>query len=502
MPPCAAGIQPTGTIELHMLFTSTEYFILLGITVVFFYLKTSVRWQLGIALIASMVFYGWSQPRLLLLLLVLATITSCSSFAIAFAPAVSQKRLSALLGFAVNIGVLFFFKYAGWFSSALFTDRSPAEFLLSLPLPLGISFYTFRSISLLIDTYRRDFDAEGLFDPTRSGFFSFYARTVFFIVFFPQLIAGPIVKAKDFMQQIQPKHFRDIPWQRVMRLLIVGYFLKCFCANNLQGLTVILKNPWLNLLGAADRWTLLTGFYCQIFADFAGYSLIAIGSSALLGYRVSANFNFPFFADSFSDFWRRWHISLGSWLLDYIFTPLQIRWRAWGKWGTAAALLIAFTCVGIWHGAAWGFVVFGFLQAFFITVSVFYKPYRKKINRALGIGKAGLKAGWLGRAARAANIGVVFICVLLCFVFIAFPGLKISLPFLKALFNPTKGIIDYNFTVGVPIFYFALPTVLYHVLSLRKHPLAPWMEDGLLAAMLYMTVVNGGPAEAFFYFQF
>ena len=487
-----------------MLFTSPEYFVLLGIVLILYYVKASVRWQLGVALAGSVVFYGWSQPWLLLLLLASATITSCMSFAVAFGATSFKKRLFAVMGVVMNVGLLFFFKYAGWLSSLLFPGEiSPAEFLVKLPLPLGISFYTFRNISLLIDTFRRDFDAQDLFDPTRTGFISFYARTVFFIIFFPQLIAGPIVKAKEFMEQIQPKYFKDIQWNRVVRLLIVGYFLKCYCANNLQNIVYFPPFPWLANMGAFHAWTLLAGFYLQVFADFAGYSLIAIGSSALLGYRIAPNFNFPFFAESFSDFWRRWHISLGSWILDYVFTPLQIRWRNAGKWGIAAALTIAFFCVGIWHGAAWGFVVFGFLQGVFIAGSVFYKPYQKKISRALALQKTGfMQAGWLRGLPRVLRISRVFLCVMLCFVFIALPKIKHALQFIQELYRPSGADFRTNFLLAVKIFYFAFPAVLYHFVSLKKHPFKPWIEDGLLGLLLYLAVTNGGPSEAFFYFQF
>lgn len=341
-----------------MLFTSPGYFVLIGVAMTLYYLKASVRWQLGVSLAASAVFYGWSQPWLLLLLLASATITSCVSFAVAFSSTPLKKRLFSTIGVVLNLGILFFFKYSGLFSSTLLSGQSSlAEFLIHIPLPLGLSFYTFRGISLMVDTFRKNFDAQEIFDPTLTGFFSFYARSVFFIVFFPQLIAGPISKAKDFMLQIQPKYFKDIPWYQVVRLLIVGYFLKCYCANNLQNITFVIQYPWFVTSGAARTWTLMIAYSLEIFADFAGYSLIAIGSAALFGYRVPQNFNFPYIAESFSDFWRRWHISLSSWLRDYLYIPLGGNRKT--PFRTYINIFLVMALGGLWHGSQWNYMAWG-----------------------------------------------------------------------------------------------------------------------------------------------
>ncbi|MCL4133511.1 UNVERIFIED_CONTAM: hypothetical protein GTU68_040010, partial [Idotea baltica] len=342
-----------------MLFTSTEFALLLAITFGLFYTVGSRALQVGVLLIASVVFYAWSSLSLTVLLLASAlTTTTISYYLLRSNDPIIRKKL-AVFGVVLNLSVLAFFKYAGLFTYSIqnLLDRelSGAEWLMMIPLPIGISFYTFQGISMLVDSFRNCSDGELQLE-----------EGVFFVIFFPQLVAGPVVKAKDFLPQISLKYFSAIRWKVVIHCVITGFFLKMVVANNLQNQTFWIQYPQIIGMTADRCWILLVGYSCQIYADFAGYSLIAIGVAALFGYRLPKNFNFPYIATSISDFWRRWHISLSSWLKDYLYIPLGGNRK--GSIRTYVNLLIVMTLGGLWHGAAWSYLIWGAFHGILLAV--------------------------------------------------------------------------------------------------------------------------------------
>jgi alginate O-acetyltransferase complex protein AlgI len=272
----------------------------------------------------------------------------------------SAARIALGVGVAVNLGLLAFFKYSGLLAVSIlkpFHDGALVDWLLLIPLPVGISFFTFQGISLLVDTMRAGNDEElaALVSGQHSGN---WMDVALFIAFFPQLVAGPIVKAHDFLPQIKRKYLRDFDWEFVFRTLIIGYFLKMVVADNLKTYTAWIEYPVFHTKSTFTLCAMLFGYSMQIFADFAGYSLIAIGVAAIFGYRLHANFNFPYIASSFAEFWQRWHISLSSFLKEYLYIP----WggNRGGRLKTYRNLMITMLLGGLWHGAAWSYAVWGF----------------------------------------------------------------------------------------------------------------------------------------------
>ena len=244
------------------------------------------------------------------------------------------------VGIAFNLALLAFFKYKLLFidpASPSLVDFAPLDFLLKLPLPIGISFFVFHNISLLVDLTRQK-----AAPPTLTGVF-------LYIIFFPQLVSGPITRAEMFMPQIKPKYFADVPFVEAAKWILTGFFFKLYVANNLNEMTSYMSFPLYETLQTQDRWLLVFLYSYQIYADFFGYSAIAIGLGLLFGYRLPINFNLPYISTSFSEFWTRWHISLSTWLRTYLYVPLG--GNRHGVWRTYLNLMIVMGLGGLWHGA-------------------------------------------------------------------------------------------------------------------------------------------------------
>ena len=257
---------------------------------------------------SSLFFYGVGQPQLLALL-------ALAVFGTYFflVKAMARRKFWLPAGIAFNLALLAFFKYKLLFvdpSSPSFSDVGAIDLLLKLPLPIGISFFVFHNISLLVDMTKSARPAPSQWD------------VFLYIIFFPQLVSGPITRAENFLPQIQPKFLNEVALVEAAKWIIVGYFFKLFVANNLNTLTTNMDYPLYHALRSSDRWLCLFLYSYQIYADFFGYSAIAIGLGLLFGYRLPINFNLPYISRSFTEFWTRWHISLSIWLRTYLYIPL------------------------------------------------------------------------------------------------------------------------------------------------------------------------------------
>jgi alginate O-acetyltransferase complex protein AlgI len=342
-----------------MTFISHEFFAFIAIFAVL-YAVTHGRARLWVILISSCIFYGWWDWKFLGLIFFSITLDYFTGRLLSVTEDQRQRNWILAVSVTANLSVLAFFKYANFFVQStidlanalgLQTSLSP----LNILLPVGISFYTFHSMSYSIDVYRRILNVEKSF-----------VRYAAFVTFFPQLVAGPILRAHLFVPQLRRDN--DLQWDNFfigVRLCLWGYFMKSVVADSLA--------PYVDAqfgnVAMATSLSLLIAviFYAfQIYGDFFGYSLIAIGIAKIFGFDMNVNFDRPYFSQSFSEFWQRWHISLSSWLRDYLYIPL-----GGNRHGTASMyrnLMLTMLLGGLWHGASWNFVIWGALHGLYLVV--------------------------------------------------------------------------------------------------------------------------------------
>ncbi|RMH04052.1 MAG: MBOAT family protein [Planctomycetota bacterium] len=338
-----------------MLFTELRFLPFFLLVLAGHWLVRHQGWRKLWLLAASYAFYAAWDWRFLSLILASTGADLIAGHRIHAARAAGRRgRPWLLFSLVVNLGLLGFFKYfhffvdsgvalLGWLG---IPAGAPA---LSIVLPVGISFYTFQTMSYTLDIWR------GRLAPARSPL-----DLALFVAFFPQLVAGPIVRAADFLPQLErPRRWAEVAVRPALLLFLAGYLKKACISDNLA--------PWVDAYfadpaayGAAAAWQATVGYAVQIYCDFSGYSDMAIACAALLGYRLGRNFDFPYFAVSIRDFWRRWHISLSTWLRDYLYIPLG--GNRGSRWFQARNLMVTMLLGGLWHGAAWTFVVWGGLH--------------------------------------------------------------------------------------------------------------------------------------------
>ena len=331
-----------------MLFNTPQFFAFLAIVLLLFYCAPR-SWRKYILLAASYFFYMSFIPKFILLLLALTAIDYTAARWISAVAAPRSRKTALVISLAANLGLLGFFKYYNFFAANiahLFHKPSDA-FALSIILPLGISFHTFQSMSYVIDVYRQEQDP--ITNPID------YAL---FISFFPQLVAGPIVRAREFFGDLY--HWQRPSSDDVLRgllLLILGLAKKVVMADQFAQIANgyfqdVSKQP-----GMTPAWSAVIAFGLQIYFDFSGYTDMAIGMAKLLGFHFPVNFRRPYLASSITDFWHRWHISLSRWLRDYLYIPLG--GNRHGRLQTYRNLMLTMLLGGLWHGASWNFVVWG-----------------------------------------------------------------------------------------------------------------------------------------------
>lgn len=343
-----------------MLFNSLTFWIFFPIFFIL-YFSTKGNPRLWVCLFGSYLFYGWWDWRFLGLIALLTGINFWCGLKIADSEEGGGWR-KHYVSFSIvcSLVILGFFKYFNFFvdSFAEISSLAGLQFnpgTMGILLPVGISFYTFQTMSYTIDLHRKDVKVE------RS-----LLKFAVFVSFFPQLVAGPIVRAREFLPQLQSD--RVVEWddlQQGMNLVFWGLILKVVMADNLA---VTVDGAFIEPAAVSGLYLLIgVVFYAfQIYGDFAGYSLIAIGLARMMGFHFNQNFDRPYFATSFSDFWKRWHISLSSWLRDYLYIPLGGNRR--GNLRTQINLMLTMLLGGLWHGAAWTFVVWGGLHGLFLVL--------------------------------------------------------------------------------------------------------------------------------------
>ncbi len=463
-------------------------------------------WQWGALAVASLYFYGVGEPRLLILLGFSIGFNAWAGWCIARSVAQGGEVSGGFMALAlsVNLGLIVVFKYAGLVGNMIVGEEviTPKPWWRDIPLPIGISFYTFHAVSFLVDLSRAGGKEKSLrpfCDELAGGsMLTGLGKLALYINFFPQLVSGPIMKAREFLPQISARHPQEIAWQRSCRYLIVGYFLKQVVADNLVEQTNLLSGVN-EEMAKLDLLLLLFGFSMQIFADFAGYSLIALGLAGLFGYRLPINFNFPYISASITEFWRRWHISLSNWLRDYLYFPMGGNRKGVAR--TYANLFLVMFIGGLWHGAAWKFAWWGAGHGALLM-----------LERALGANteETSVRNGSILKWGR----------ILLTFSLTSFLWLLFKMPDLAHLQNYLHALWHngwsmygkmMNGRLAYAIILFSLPVLLYHGWGYYR---PGWREKlatsrtgrGLEAlaygVMLYFIITNPGAASNFLYFQF
>jgi D-alanyl-lipoteichoic acid acyltransferase DltB (MBOAT superfamily) len=460
-----------------MLFNTTLYLVFLPVVAVLFY-ALPLWWRRVMLVLASYVFYMvWSVP--FASLLVFSTVIDYTAArVIDVSHSTATKRFALLTSMGANLGVLAIFKYADFFSNssfALLGVRPWPE--LNLILPLGISFYTFQTMSYTIDVFRRHMKARKSF-----------VDVALYVSFFPQLVAGPIIRAETLIPQLREQSRAN--WQLIragIALVIWGLVKKVFFADSMAPIV----NEAYGHPEAMSGGALLNASYAfaiQIYCDFSGYSDIAIGSALILGIRLPENFRQPYLSCSIREFWRRWHISLSTWLRDYLYIPLG--GSKLGPTRTQINVMITMLLGGLWHGAGWNWVVWGGLQGVMIIVEraigLSETPPRKKLS---------VIVRWF----------VTFHLVCLSWVFFRANNMGDALEILSRIVKQSEGV---SFVNGRALVIVAL-LVFVELTHLRKYFVAVFQSRPQLsfwtacfAFVLFVLAFRGTQSPEFIYFQF
>lgn len=473
-----------------MNFTSITYIIFL-ILVFLIYQHISRLKQNLFLIVVSCVFYAYWDYRFLGLIFVSIVISYVSGHFIYHEKNKSIRRNWLLLSVVVNLGLLAYFKYANFFIESFQPIASAAgwytsDFVLRITLPIGISFYTFQSLTYPLDLYSRKLNKT-------SSFINFTA----FVVFFPKLIAGPICRAREFIFQLEEK--RDFQWEDFQEgciRFLTGFFKKTFIADTLS---IYLVTPVFSDPGSYSTevlWLAMFGYAVQIYADFSGYSNMAIGSARILGFRINENFLFPYLSTNFSDFWRRWHITMSTFFRDYIY--ILLGGNRCGQVRKSLNLLFTMFVCGLWHGSAWTFVCWGGLHGLFLIVN---HTIEKKENFVVG------KQNQFKYLHIFCAWGVTQLFVCLAWVLFRIKDFKTAIVYYKGL----VGFGGIEKIIIEPLVFWALLAFiadhLYGWLSENRAGMserAPIFIRAFVYAMMIVIIYNCLPKEGspFIYFQF
>ncbi len=431
---------------------------------------------------ASWFFYAWWDWRFLPVLILATSIDYVAGLWIARTEIEARRRLLLVVSLATNVGILAYFKYAGFFLGSLDGIGRATGIGAPLPslhvvLPIGISFYTFNSMSYTIDIFRRRID------PTHDPL-----EYTTFVALFPHLIAGPIVRFTDLAGQLR----RLTPKLTAEQASLGVFFLSCGLAKKLVIADQL--HPYVTQLygahaqlGLVTGWAAAVGYSLQLYFDFSGYSDMAVGLAFLLGFRFPQNFNSPFKAENISDFWRRWHMSLSTWFRDYLFIPLGGSQR--GARRTVANLVITMFLAGLWHGAAWTFVVWGLVHGTFLG------------------GHAVLRR--MGLTPRSATVNRIITLAVVCAAFVIFrsPSLPVAGDVLSSMAGLHGLDTGSRLHALLPVQFGLLIAALLvfvnvapNTWQVRVRPsIVHGLASGLAAAIAIMTIAHPHP---FIYFQF
>ena len=472
-----------------MVFNSIEFLVFLPIVVAVFYLlPQKVRWMWLLA--ASCVFYMWFVPKYILILLVTILIDYSAGLLMErFADQPRKKKTFFVISIVSTLAVLVVFKYLNFLTANL--DQLCASLgmethlMTHIILPIGLSFHTFQSMSYVIEVYRGHQKAERHF-----GYYSLY------VMFFPQLVTGPIERPGNLLRQLHEKKvFQYDNISKGMRLILFGFFVKMVVADHL-GEYVDEVYGHLDEYNSWGVWLCMVFYSFQIYCDFFGYSTIALGSAKLMGFDITDNFRSPYLSKNIAEFWHRWHISLSTWFRDYVYIPLGGSRVKFGRW--AFNIMVVFVLSGIWHGAAWTFLLWGFAHGLLHVVEkVLRNRFPAKVSQPKGL-------KWV---LDALGVGKTFVLVTLFWVMFR----ATDFAHLKAIFVAAFTQFDGGLQVNVrPDSWLYLALFILSDIVLRNTRFDRWCDDKPLvlrwliyAVLAFMVICCSSVANfPFIYFQF
>ena len=345
-----------------MLFSSIPFLFYFLPAVILLYFLVPFQLKNAVLLLASLLFYAWGEPKYVILMIASITLFFGCGLAIGKCRRQSWKRFWLVVSVVCGLTLLGIFKYADFFIDSFNAVTGLSVPLLKLALPIGISFYTFQCLSYTIDVYRGNAEVQ-------KNIISFGA----YVALFPQLIAGPIVRYVDIARELNS---RTHSWEKIslgLRRFLVGLAKKILIANTLGELTNLFRDS--GEKSVLFYWMYAIAFALHIYFDFSGYSDMAIGLGKVFGFQFIENFNYPYLSKSVAEFWRRWHMSLGSWFRDYVYIPLGGNRVSKSRW--VFNTLVVWMLTGLWHGAAWNFVLWGLLYALFLMIEKWVPAIQK-----------------------------------------------------------------------------------------------------------------------------
>lgn len=479
-----------------MLFNSIDFAIFLPIVFILYWFATdkNLKLQNFLIVVASYLFYSWWDWRFLSLILFSTLIDYSIGIRLSKEENISKRKILLWISILVNLGFLGFFKYYNFFLDNFITAfslfGSPINVQgLNIVLPVGISFYTFQTLSYTIDVYKRKLK------PTKD-FIAFTA----FVSFFPQLVAGPIERATNLLPQFYKK--RVFEYHRAvdgLRQILWGLFKKIVIADNSAQIANEIFNNSTDYSGS----TLVLGaffFTFQIYGDFSGYSDIAIGTSRLFGFNLKQNFAFPYFSRDIAEFWRRWHISLSTWFRDYLYIPLG--GSRGGIWMKLRNTFVIFIVSGFWHGPNWTFIVWGALNAIYFLPLLLLKKNRINTN-VVAQGK------YLPTLKELINMLTTFALTVLAWVFFRAENIEHALSYLSTIFSKSLFTIPYYSGMKMPMLLILLFVSIEwigregkYAIENSKNKFSPIIRWLFYVILIILIGLYKGENQEFIYFQF
>lgn len=465
-----------------MIFSSITflYFFLPAVVLIYFVMPAKAK--NSVIFISSLIFYAWGEKLLVLLFLASILFSWIAGLLIEKKRNTPICKLVLIIAIIVNLGILFYFKYTDFFIQSINQSLKISIPLLKIALPIGISFYTFQLLSYEVDVYRGTI-------PPQKNFIDFAT----YVAMFPQLIAGPIVRYSDIQTQLTNRQHTLEKISKGISKFILGFSKKVLIANSLGQLTALFRQS--TDLSVLYYWLYALAYMLQIYFDFSGYSDMAIGLGKIFGFELNKNFDYPYISKSITEFWRRWHISLGTWFKDYVYIPLGGNRR--GMLRQIFNIFIVWMLTGLWHGAAWNFVLWGL---YFAILLIIEKLFLKK---------------FLDRHSIFAHIYLLFL-ILLGFVLFNASSLNQAVCDIAGLFSFGKlplisaECLYYLKSYGIIIllgiiFATPLPALLYKKLSnCKAAPALMVLEPLVLVVLLILgtAFLVDGSFNPFLYFRF